>query len=168
MIRPLVIFYAFYWTFNPKFTKQTIELQAWVKSVNFLFFFSSSYLFVYVPLERWHKASRCNLQNLFPTQGTCHSESHSARFVSPPCIPCRAQKAQKGFSGRSLPPTVPAACTLDENNYGHLVPTPERSQISAVHFSSPLLNAAASSQPGDTPGMKSSETTHADQLFVSA
>lgn len=51
------------------------------------------------------------------------------------------------------------------NHLGHLVSTSGRSQISAVHSSSPLLKPAASSQPGDTPTMKQ---LAADQLPLSA
>lgn len=55
--------------------------------------------------------------------------------------------------------------TVRCNHLGHLVSTSGWSQISAVHFSSPLSKPAASSQPGDTPTMKQ---LVADQLPVSA
>ena len=83
-----------------------------------------------------------------------------------PSAPHAGHKKHRRFSlVRRLQFHCCSSRTVRRNHLGCLVSTSGRSQISAVHFSSPLLNLAASSQPGDTPTMKQ---LTADQLSVSA
>lgn len=106
-------------------------------------YFFFHYVFVFLPLERWGNVNRCNLQILFPAEGRSHTESHGVGFTSPSCPSGRAQKTQEVFPGEEVQCHCSSSHTAPRTHLGHLVPSPGRSQIPAVPFSSPLLSPAA-------------------------